>query len=483
MDRYINYINGEWRDSAGKKTFTDINPSDSRDLIGEFADSTPEDVKIAINSANNSFSKWASFSSVKRAEFLYKAADFLGANVDNIAYGMSRENGKCIDEAKGEVIRGVAILRYYAGEGTRNSGEVIPSSNPNSLLYTKRVPLGAVGIITPWNFPLAIPLWKLSPALIFGNTVVFKPSFYTPWVGIKIMEAFIHAGLPEGVLNMVTGRGSIVGEALVSSSGINGVSFTGSNETGRKIAKEASLHKIKYQLEMGGKNPVIIMPDANMEMAVELTVSGAMRYAGQKCTATSRAIVIESVADEFTERLVNKVKSLKIGKATEPDTYVGPVISEEAQDRIMGYIEKGKKEARLLYGGKPLKEGEFKNGFYIEPAVFTDVRPDMTIAQEEIFGPVLSIIKAKDFEDAIRIANNVSFGLSVSIFTKDVNCIMNYVDKIESGMIRVNTETTGLEPQAPFGGMKDSSSYSREMGRSSIEFFTQIKTVYIDYSR
>jgi len=395
-----------------------------------------------------------------------------------VALQLSREEGKTHGEARSEVERGVAILRYYATDVLHAEGEVIPSSHDRTLLFTTRAPLGVVSVITPWNFPLAIPLWKIAPALAYGNTVVFKPSSLTPLTGWNIVRCFEEVGLPRGVLNFVTGRGETIGEELVKNPFVRGVSFTGSNEVGREIAYWAVNRGAKFQVEMGGKNPVVVMPDADMEQAVELTVSGAMRSAGQKCTATSRAIVLEEVLEEFTERVVARVKSLKLGPPTDEETYLGPVISEEQRNRIMTCIERGKSQGALLLCGGNIPTGDpYDRGFYVEPTVFANVNPDMSIAQDEIFGPVLSIISAADLGQAIEIANGVRYGLSASIFTRDLNCALEFARRIEAGLVRVNGETAGVELQAPFGGMKASSSHSREQGQAAREFYTEIKTV------
>jgi aldehyde dehydrogenase (NAD+) len=400
--------------------------------------------------------------------------------VQEVAQAMVRENGKTIGEARGETLRGVALLRFYAAEGIRSVGEVIPSVNPKTLIYTTREPLGVASIITPWNFPVAIPFWKIAPALVYGNTLVFKPASITPHCGFLVTQVFEQAGIPAGVLNFVTGGGGALGREIVQNEKVHGVSFTGSNSVGRGIAQLAAERGAKFQLEMGGKNPVVVLPDCDLEQAATLTVRGAFSYAGQKCTATSRAIVLDSIYDGFLKKLVEKVKALKIGPGSEESTFVPPVVSEDQKRNILAAIEKGKTEARLLCGGG-VPEGEaFRYGCYIEPAIFADVKPNSTLAQEEIFGPVLAVMRASDLNEAITLANNVRFGLSASIFTRDINAIQESAQRIEVGIVKVNSETPGVEPQAPFGGMKESSSHSREQGRAALDFFTNIKTVYID---
>ncbi len=475
-----NYIDGRWMPAAKQKTFTSINPADSRDVIGEFASAEIEDVRRAVDAARGAAPQWKSLSGFARGEFLRKAADILEARTEEIARAMTRENGKTIVEARGETARGVALLRFYAAEGVRALGEVIPSVNARTFIYTTRLPLGVVSVITPWNFPVAIPIWKIAPALVYGNTVVFKPASLTPHCGVLVASVFEQAGVPKGVVNLITGGGRALGEELVRNAGIHGVTFTGSNEVGRRIGAWAAERGVKFQLEMGGKNPVIVMPDCDLEQAAALTLRGAFGYAGQKCTATSRAIVLEAVYDAFAEKLVAKTKALKIGPGSDESNFLPPVVSEEQRRNILDSIEAGKKEARLLCGGG-VPAGEIhRNGYYLEPTIFGDVGPESSLAQEEIFGPVLALMRARDLDEAIALANGVRFGLSASIFTRDLNAVQEYASRIEAGVVKINSETAGIEPQVPFGGMKDSSSHSREQGRAAMEFFTTIKAVYLD---
>jgi alpha-ketoglutaric semialdehyde dehydrogenase len=477
---FQNFINGHWTKAAGDKTFPSINPADTRDVIGEFASADLDDVRRAIDAAHGALPQWKQLSGWARGEFLRKAADILESRLQEVAQAMVRENGKTIAEARGETARGVGLLRYYAAEGVRSIGEVVPSVNPNTLIYTTRAPLGVVSIITPWNFPVAIPIWKTAPALIYGNTVVFKPASVTPHCGVLIAQVFEQAGIPPGVLNLITGGGGTIGAEMVRNEKVHGVSFTGSNPVGRRIANWASERGVKCQLEMGGKNPVLILPDCDLEQATTLTVRGAFAYAGQKCTATSRAIVLDSVYETFVQKLVEKTRALKVGIGKDESTVVPPVVSEEQHKGILAAIERGKREARLLCGGGVPGGDSFANGYFIEPTIFGDVTPDSHLFQDEIFGPVLSLMRARDLDQAIQLANNVRYGLSASIFTRDLNAIQEYVNRIEAGIVKVNGETAGVEPQVPFGGMKESSSHSREQGRAAMEFFTSIKTVYMD---
>jgi len=477
-DTYGNFLDGKW--VKARTAFASINPADARDVIGMFASADTADVRRAIDAAAGALASWKSLSGFGRGEFLRKAADILQGRLEEVAQAMVRENGKTIAEARGETARGVALLRFYAAEGVRPCGEVIPSVNPRTFVYTTRVPLGVVSVITPWNFPVAIPIWKIAPALVYGNTVVFKPASATPHCGVLVAGLFEESGIPQGVINLVTGGGRDIGEELVRNPKVHGVTFTGSNSVGRRIGSWAAERGAKFQLEMGGKNPVIVMPDCDLEQAVTLTLRGAFGYAGQKCTATSRAIVLDSVYDSFVEKLVDKTRALKVGPGTDEGNFVPPVVSEEQQRSILAAIEKGKAEARLLCGGGVPSGEAYAHGFYVAPTIFTDVTADASLAQEEIFGPVLAIMRARNLDEAIALANQVRFGLSASIFTRDLNTVQEYAGRIEAGVVKVNSETAGIEPQVPFGGVKESSSHSREQGRAALEFFTSIRSVYID---
>jgi len=479
-EKFCNFVNGEWVGADGKATFGSINPADTRDVIGEFASSQVEDVRKAIRAAHDALQGWKSLSGWARGEFLRKAADILESRLEEVAQAMVRENGKTIGEAKGETARGVALLRFYAAEGVRSRGEVIPSTNPRTFVYTTRAPLGVVSVITPWNFPIAIPIWKIAPALVYGNTVVFKPASITPHCGVLVTRVLEQAGIPRGVFNLVTGGGRAVGEELVRDDRVHGVTFTGSNTVGRQIASWAAERGVKFQLEMGGKNPIIALPDCDLEQATTLTLRGAFGYAGQKCTATSRAIIHTSIYEAFSRKLVEKCKALKIGAGKDESTLMPPVVSDEQHKSILDAIRKGREKGKLLCGGG-VPEGEaFKHGYFIEPTIFGDVPPGSYLAQEEIFGPVLALMQARDFDDAIRLANDTRYGLSASIFTRDLNAVQDFAERIEAGVVKVNSETAGIEPQVPFGGMKESSSHSREQGRAALEFFTSVKSVYMD---
>src|SRR5690625_446282 len=441
--------------------------------------STENDFSKAVKSANNVKEEWRKTTGNVRGDLLMRTATIIEERLDDIAETLTREMGKTLPEALGETARGVAILRYYAGEGLRSIGDVIPSTQQDTLQYSTRVPLGVVGVITPWNFPVAIPLWKMAPALIYGNTVVIKPASEAAITCAKVIECLHDAGIPEGVVNMVTGSGSIIGPEISNHPGVNGITFTGSNQVGKQLAQTAISRGIKYQLEMGGKNPVIVAKDADLDLAVEATISGGLKSTGQKCTATSRVLVQSEVYEEFKEKLLAKVAEITVGDGTEAATWMGPSVSQTQLDTVVSYIKKGKNEgAKLLSGGNKIDEPK-SNGYFVEPTVFEDVTSDMAIAREEIFGPVLVLMKVDSLEEALDLANDSEYGLSASIFTTNINNMLSFIDDMDAGLVRINAESAGVELQAPFGGMKQSSSHSREQGRAAIEFYTSIKTVFV----
>ncbi|MBE0428687.1 MAG: aldehyde dehydrogenase family protein [Thermoleophilia bacterium] len=481
-DTYQNYIGGQWVDSASGQTFANINPANTDEVIGHFPASGAADVKAAIGAAQEAQAGWRDMPAPKRGEVLGRAARIIERDLDRIAEGLTREEGKTYGEAKIETARAVQIFDYFAGEGRRLSGETTPSEYGRTMLYTIREPLGTVGLITPWNFPIAIPSWKLAPALVCGNTVVLKPASTAPLTALNIVRALEEAGLPPGVLNFVTGPGPETGDELTGNPAVKGISFTGSDTVGCDIYGRVTGRGGRAQCEMGGKNPVIVLEDADIDKAVNLCVMGAMWSTGQKCTATSRAIVQESVARRFTEKAVAATAAIRVGDGMKEETQVGPFVDEAQLDTVLRYLEIGKEEgAELLTGGNRLTDPPYDKGYYVEPAVFGNVRPDMRIAQEEIFGPVLAIIPVPDFEKAMRVANDVRFGLSASICTSDLTRAFEFVDRIEAGLVHVNTPTVGAEVQVPFGGMKDSSTGTREQGRVAVDFYTQIKTIYLEY--
>jgi len=475
-----NYIDGRWSAPREGATFEKLNPADTRDSIGQFPASNAADVQQAVDAARRALPAWRALSYEARGQFLYRASVQIAARQSEIAASLTREEGKSIPEAAGETGRGAMILRYFAAEGLHSVGEVLPSINSSTMLFTERAPLGVVGLITPWNFPVAIPLWKAAPALVYGNTVVFKPSEHSPMTAQMITEVFHEIGLPAGVFNLVQG-GREAGEALSVATGLNGISFTGSVATGKAIARNCLERGLRYQLEMGGKNPVVVLEDANLDRAVELTVQGAMKSAGEKCTATSRVIVIDSIADEFIRRLATRVKQLTVGPGTDSSFYLGPVISDTARTKALRHIDAAVAQgARLLSEDSTKGRADLAHGHYVAPALLDNVRPEMAIAKEEVFAPVLAVLRVPDFDSAIRVANDVEFGLSASVFTRSLDKAMRFAREVEAGLVRVNGETAGVEPQAPFGGMKNSSSFSREQGQAAKDFYTQVKTISID---
>ncbi|WP_404455222.1 aldehyde dehydrogenase family protein [Virgibacillus necropolis] len=477
---YLNYVNGVWQASSSSEVVPSYNPANKNELVGSVQSSTKADLDKVVDVAKKGQKTWKNLSGTERGNYLFKMAQILEDNLNDIAETLTREMGKTLAEAKGETSRGVAILRYYAGEGMREIGGVIPASDSSALMYSKRVPLGVVGVITPWNFPVAIPIWKMAPALIYGNAVILKPATEAAVTAAKVMECFDQAGLPDGVINLITGKGSVIGQGLAEHKDVNAVTFTGSNNVGNNIGQTVAGRGGKYQLEMGGKNPIIVADDCDIDLAVDAAISGGLKSTGQKCTCSSRVIVQSSIYAEFKEKLLEKVKDIKVGNGLDGTTWMGPCSSESQYKTVRGYITKGIEEgAELILGGDTPESTDLKDGFYVNPTIFDGVSSSMTIAQEEIFGPVLALMKVETVKEAIELANDVEFGLSASIFTKNIDYILTFIDDIEAGLVRINSETAGVELQAPFGGMKASSSQSREQGQAAKEFFTTTKTVFI----
>jgi aldehyde dehydrogenase (NAD+) len=478
---FANFVGGKWTPARSGKVFDDLNPADATDVVGRFAQSDAADVQEAVAAAKAAFAKWNAGSVTAREGYFFKAADILEKRTDEIGAALTREMGKTFKEARGEAARAVQIIRFFAGEARRITGETYPSDSPNTFLYTLRVPLGVVGAVTPWNFPIAIPIWKIAPAMIYGNTAVLKVSKETPHLGVLIAQVFEQAGLPAGVLNVVTGPGSVVGEALLNNPDVAAISYTGSCEIGARVAAACSRNNKKYQLEMGGQNPVIVLPDADLDQAVDAVVAGAFWSAGQKCTATSRTLVHEGIYDKFRTALVDKTRALKIGPGMDPATQMGPLINQAAVDRILEGVQAGKKEGgELVHGGRRLLDADLARGFFVEPTIFEKVNPDSIIAQDEYFGPFLCLMKVKSLDEAIDLANGVKFGLSASIFTGDIGAAQTFIKRIQAGMVHVNSQTAGAEAHVPFGGMKASSNLVREQGRYAMDFYTAVKTVYFD---
>jgi len=479
--QFRNLINGEWVPASNGKTFQTHNPADFAQAIGTYPSAPKEDAERAFAAAEAAFPAWRNMPAPKRGEILYKAAELLSARIDQLAKEMTTEEGKTFPEAKGEVMRAINIFRYFGGEGARFNGETVPSERDGVFCFTIRKPRGVVSLITPWNFPIAIPAWKMAPALICGNTVVIKPAALAPSCTFRLAEALVEAGLPKGVLNVVTGSSREIGDTFVNHPSMRAISFTGSCGVGDHIYSAVAPRKLPAQLEMGGKNPTIVLKDADLEYAVDTVINAAFASTGQKCTATSRAIVEAGIYDQFVARIVEKTKALKIGDGMDAGIYMGPCVDESQMKTVLEYIEKGKSDGcKLLAGGNRL-EGPLAKGYFVAPTIFADVAPDATIAQEEIFGPVLAIIRANDFDDAMRIANKVRFGLSASILTKDLSAAFKYIHEIEAGLITVNLPSAGVEYQLPFGGVKDSSSGFREQGSVAIDFYSELSTIYMKY--
>ncbi len=474
-----NLIAGRWAQAVSGKKLMNRSPMDPSTVICCFADSDAADVKEAIDAAEEAQKQWAAMGAYERGQILLKAGQILESKRDIAVETMTREMGKPIRESRGEIGRSIDLFRYYGSWGWRLGGGRFPSATAGTTLFTVPAPLGVVALITPWNFPSAIPVWKVAPALVCGNTVVLKPASQAPKSAIIAAECLCEAGLPAGVLNVVTGPGGRLSKPLLTDGRIKAVSFTGSCAAGKQVFDLAASPSRRVGLELGGKNPLLVMADANLDRAVDLAAAGAMQLAGQKCTATSRVIVEGAVAKEFTKRLVAQVSAMKTGNPLEETTDVGPVIDAAAMESILKYVETGKKEgAKLEIGGRRLENADLGKGFYCAPTVFSNVKPDMEIAREEIFGPVLSVLEARDFDDAINIANSVSYGLAAAICTDDIKLANAFIERIEAGLVHINSTTSGAEPHVPFGGMKASSSGFREMGEGGIDFFSTIKTVY-----
>ena len=483
MIRLRNFINGNWIESASDQFVPNRNPANCDEVLCESPQSTAEETALAIEAAHNAFPGWKETTGPKRGKILFQAVNLLQERAEELATVLTKEEGKTLKDSRGEVQRAINILEFCAGEGRKLRGATIPSELSNTFIYTVREPIGAVGLITPWNFPVAIPVWKIAPALVSGNTVVFKPAELTPLCAVKLIEIFQEAGIPPGVLNLVLGSGQIVGNSIVNDPRIDAISFTGSNEVGCGIYEKGSRRGIRIQCEMGGKNPIVILADADLELAIEGVVQGGFGSTGQRCTAASRVIVEESIAEEVVEALRKRAAKIRIGDGMNPDTDIGPLVDDNQLRRVLEYIEIGKQEgAQLIYGGKQLQHSPLNHGFFVEPTLFDHVNSSMRIAREEIFGPVVSILRTKSFENAIEIANAVPFGLSASIYTQDIARAMRFVDLAEVGKVHINSSTIGGEAQAPFGGTKATGIGPREQGLEVFEFYTEIKTVYLDYT-
>jgi aldehyde dehydrogenase (NAD+) len=476
--RLSHFIGGEWRASESDRWIADVNPSNAKDILAEVPAGTSADVVAAVRAASEAYGAWRAMTGPVRADFLYAWAGAIGARSEELAQLLAREVGKPIGEARGEVGRCVTILRYYAGDAVRGVGDVIPAQTPGALQFSLHQPLGVVALITPWNFPVAIPLWKAAPALAFGNTVVLKPAEASAKCAIALAECAAAAGLPRGVFNVLLGAGDVVGQALVQAPEVRAVSFTGSGRIGATVAAAATARNIRYQTEMGGKNVAIVMPDADLEQAAALTAGGALRYAGQKCTATSRVVVAKEVEEAFLRELRAQAAALPLGPVTDPKCAVGPVISEHSRASLRGALDSA--DAERIYVAEVPSTADFADGFFVPPTIVRGAAADSALAQRELFGPVLASFVADDLDEAIALANSTPYGLSASLFTRDVRSALRYIDRIDAGMVRVNGDTTGVDPHAPFGGVKSSSSGTREQGPAAREFYTEIKTVQIN---
>ncbi|MBX4885354.1 aldehyde dehydrogenase family protein [Rhizobium bangladeshense] len=474
MTIYQNLIAGEW---VGTDATKNINPSDTNEVVGLYANGSAEDTRNAIAAAKAAFPAWSRSGIWERHVILKKTGDEIMARKDELGALLAREEGKTLPEATGEVIRASQIFEFFAGEALRLAGEVIPSVRPNIGIEITREALGVVGIITPWNFPIAIPAWKIAPALAYGNTIVFKPAELVPACSWAIVDILNRAGLPKGVLNLVMGKGSVVGQAMLESPDVHGITFTGSTGTGRRVAAASIEHNRKFQLEMGGKNPMVVLDDADLNVAVEAAANSGFFSTGQRCTASSRLIVTEGIHDKFVAALTEKLKTLVVDNALKAGTHIGPVVDERQLKTDIDYIEIGKKEgAKLAFGGEVISRET--PGFYLQPTLFTEATNQMRISREEIFGPVVSVIRAKDYDEALAIANDTPFGLSAGIATTSLKHATHFKRNSEAGMVMVNLPTAGVDFHVPFGGRKGSSYGQREQGKYAAEFYTTVKTAY-----
>ena len=479
---YQNFIAGEWRTSKSGATFSSTNPANTDEIVGYYQQSTIADLEEAVEAARKAQPGWAATPAPERGEVLSRTAFILEQRREELAALMTCEMGKVLKETRGDVQTTIDVAKFIAGEGRRAEGETIPSALNNKFCMTIRQPLGVVGIITPWNFPLAIPAWKTFPALLAGNAVILKPASDTPLLSLKMVEILRDAGLPAGVLNVITGPGAVLGDALVSHKGVNMISLTGSTEVGRHVAEICGRDLRRCALELGGKNAVIVLEDADLNLAVESVAWGGFGTAGQRCTATSRVIVHKAVEREFTERLVAAAEKLKIGNGLDPQIDMGPLVNKGRVKAVHEYTQVGRQEgAKLLIGGDALSDEEHRRGAFYSPTIFSDVRPTMRIAREEVFGPFISILPVASYEEAVQVANATEYGLSTSIFTNDLRTTFRAMRDIEAGLVYFNAPTTGAEIHMPFGGMKASGNGHRELGTHAVQEFSETKSIFMSY--
>lgn len=482
MEEYRNYINGEWVAATSGDTYENINPA-TGEVLALFPKSSAEDVKKAVDAAVRAFNEWRLTPAPKRAEILFRAGQLLIERKETYAKEMTQEMGKVLKEARGDVQEAIDMTIFVAGEGRRLLGDTTPSELPNKFCMSVRMPIGIIGCITPWNFPMAIPSWKIMPALVAGNTIVFKPARYTPKSAYNLIKTLEDAGIPKGVVNLVYGFGGEVGNPLIEDERIGMISFTGSTEIGTKLEEKCPKTHKRVSCEMGGKNAIIVLEDANLDLAVDGIIWSAFGTTGQRCTAASRIIVQRAVLDALQEKLLARTKALRLGNGLDPSTDVGPVINQEQLNKIHQYTEIGIQEgAKLLCGGEIVKEGELSRGFFYKPTIFGEVKPNMRIAQEEIFGPTTAIIPVDTFEEAIEVNNNTQYGLSTSVFTRDVNKAFVSMRDIYTGLVYINSGTIGAEVHLPFGGTKGTGNGHREAGQCALDTFTEWKTIFVDFS-
>ncbi len=480
---FKNYINGEWAESRSNKAFENRNPANADELVGMFPASTEEDVNAAVDAAREAYKSWRLVPAPKRAEILFRAGEMLVRRKEDLARDMTREMGKILDETRGDVQEAIDMTYYMAGEGRRQFGQTTPSELPNKFAMSVRQPIGVCAIITPWNFPMAIPSWKIMPALICGNTVVFKPASDTPLSAYNLIQVLTEAGVPRGVVNILTGGGREVGSPLMSHPHVSVVSFTGSTEVGRRVSEACAPDFKHCQLEMGGKNIIVVMDDANLDLAVDGAIWGGFGTTGQRCTAASRVTVHKKVYKEFLDKFTERARSLRVGDGLDSSTEMGPCVNEGQLKTVMEYVQIGTNEgAKLAAGGHRLEKGAYSRGWFHEPTVFADCDPRMRVSQEEIFGPVVSVIPCNDLRHALEIANSVVYGLSASIYTRDINKAFVAMRDIYTGIVYVNAPTIGAETHLPFGGTKQTGNGHREAGIAAIDFFSEWKTIYVDYS-